>query len=77
MIGSVIDKSGALIKSCLDRVVPKYSDTLQPGSQRSDLRAVGKKAEWAVSERQRLQTLQAKLRTATATLTVLTGLAAQ
>ncbi|KAK0647092.1 hypothetical protein B0T16DRAFT_414687 [Cercophora newfieldiana] len=77
MIGSVTDQCGSLIKGYLDRVVPKYSDVLRSGKPQFALKAASKKVEWAVSERQQVQTLQAKLRSATATLIVLVGLATQ
>ncbi|KAK0631300.1 hypothetical protein B0T14DRAFT_1158 [Immersiella caudata] len=77
MIRNVTDQCGYLIKDALDRIVPKYSDSLRAGG--STTRSVGarRKIEWAVSERQRLPLLKDKIRTASATLTVLIGLATQ
>jgi len=77
MIESVAGSCHSLVKNCLERIVPNYSDRLGSGTSRSGLADAGKKLQWAVRERDQLRALQDKLRTATATLTVLVGLATQ
>lgn len=77
MIESVAGSCHSLIKNCLERIVPTYSDRLGSGPPQSVLADAGKKLQWAIRERDQLRALRDKLRTATATLTVLVGLATQ
>ena len=77
MIHSLASQCHSMIKDALDRIVPKYSDNLQVGGPRTRSTQAHRKLQWAISERQRMLSLRDKLRTASATLTVLVGLATQ
>jgi hypothetical protein len=75
MIHSLASQCHGMIKDALDRIVPKYSDSLQVGGIR--FTQAHRKLQWAISERKRMLSLRDKLRTASAALTVLVGLATQ
>ncbi|KAK1829516.1 hypothetical protein QBC39DRAFT_356297 [Podospora conica] len=77
MIESIAGSCHSLVKDCLERIVPKYSHRLGSGTPRPRVADAVSKLQWAARERDQMRALQDKLRTATATLTVLVGLATQ
>lgn len=74
---TVVAECGTLIKETLDRVVPRYHDSLQSGGSGQKLKDSYKKVKFWASETDRLAELQANLSKNTMRLSMLTVLAAR
>ncbi|KAK6084621.1 hypothetical protein SCUP515_01117 [Seiridium cupressi] len=68
----LVNECHDLIQSSLDRLVPKYHDSLKPEGSGSRIKDGVRKVEWSVREKERVKELRDKLRTNGQRISILT-----
>ncbi|KAK9770307.1 hypothetical protein SCAR479_13048 [Seiridium cardinale] len=72
LLHTVVQECHDLIQSSLNRLVPKYHDSLKPEGSGSRIRDGIRKVEWSVREKERVKELRDKLRTNGQRISILT-----